>query len=348
MNKREIAILAATGVFLAGTLCFRATGTRASARLPGSCVAAVGRADYVGRLAAGTPMSLTVCLKLRNTEELEQFLADLQDPGSPVYHKYLTMEQFVARYSPAAADYQRVKDFLRTNGFRITDTWENRISIGATADAAAAERAFGATMNRYHYEGRDVYAAAEAPAIPYELSGIVDGVVGLDTIYQYHTNHQAIRIAPLARGHAAPSATHDYVSYGPPDFQAIYGLKIIAGRNDGKGQSVAVIWLPSNINKSELQEFWNKYGIAQSLSTVKVVGVGGSRRHSAGANGTVASRWLHSTHPVSRPSRARRQRGMGRMQKQRSQPAQGHMLHRLRCNAEWAPEGCAAVCYRRE
>lgn len=274
MKAKRIAAYAAAGLFLAGGVYVHTSRTRASAELPGSRIPGIERAEYLGRLAGDFSMDITLSLKLRNQDDLVQFLDDVQDPASPVYHKFLTMAQFVQRYSPGVEDYASALQFLRDRGFRITDTWENRITIGATASAEKVERAFGVSMNRYRYEGREVFAAAGTPMIPAELAGFVDNVMGLDTIYRYHTNHIARKLESPDGAVAAIPMTNGNPPYLPHEFQQIYGLNVEPGVNDGAGQHVAVVLWKSNINTNDLQNFWNTAGIAQSLSNVKVVGVG--------------------------------------------------------------------------
>src|ERR1017187_9717254 len=46
--------------------------------------------------------SIVVGLGLRNRDELERFLAEVQDPASPNYGQFLTPDEFNARYAPTA------------------------------------------------------------------------------------------------------------------------------------------------------------------------------------------------------------------------------------------------------
>ena len=273
MQRRKLLVDMALGVLLSTAMSFRVMKTNAKGMLPGSRITAVERAEYLGQLVGETPMDITISLKVHNQADLEQFLVDVQDPASPVYHRYLTMEQFVDRYSPRAGDYARVLEFLRHNGFTITDAWENRLTVGARASARAVENAFGVTMNRYRFEGREAYAAAETPSIPAALADAVDGIIGLDTMYRYHTN--SIRGEKVNK-RTFQTASNGKPPYGPPEFQSIYQLTVHAGVNDGTGQHVAVILWHSNINKTDLQNFWATWGIAQSINNVKVIGVGAS------------------------------------------------------------------------
>src|SRR5438046_702534 len=51
--------------------------------------------------------------------DLEQLLAAQQDPASPVYHQWLTPEDFGDRYGVSNSDYSKVEDWLRSPGFDV-------------------------------------------------------------------------------------------------------------------------------------------------------------------------------------------------------------------------------------
>ena len=45
-------------------------------------------------------MNVHVMLNLRNQSELQSLIKDIQDKNSPNYHKFLTKEQFAAKFAP--------------------------------------------------------------------------------------------------------------------------------------------------------------------------------------------------------------------------------------------------------
>ena len=64
---------------------------------------------FVEELEASTTVPLTFTLPLRNKEELEDLLQKIYDPSNEAYYqKYLTPEEFHARFSPSQKDYDKV------------------------------------------------------------------------------------------------------------------------------------------------------------------------------------------------------------------------------------------------
>ena len=50
-----------------------------------------------------------------------------QTPGSPDYRKWLTPEQFAARFAPDASSRQGATDWLQQQGFQVTGTARNGV-----------------------------------------------------------------------------------------------------------------------------------------------------------------------------------------------------------------------------
>src|SRR5581483_4572172 len=55
-------------------------------------------------LAADTPISVTIALALPALDEAEKLQQALYTPGDPQFHKFLTADQFVARFAPSGAE----------------------------------------------------------------------------------------------------------------------------------------------------------------------------------------------------------------------------------------------------
>ena len=93
---------------------------------PGSSVAATAAARDQGPVAIGDSLAMTVYLQPRDTEALERFDRALQDPGDRRFHRFLTLQSFVARYAPTDAQLATVEATLRQLGYTIPTTWRCR------------------------------------------------------------------------------------------------------------------------------------------------------------------------------------------------------------------------------
>ncbi|MGA2410266.1 MAG: protease pro-enzyme activation domain-containing protein, partial [Candidatus Binataceae bacterium] len=80
-------------------------------------------ADAVAQLtvpiAAARTLNMTAVLKLHNHDALEQLIREQQDTSSPIYHHWLTPEEFNQRFGPPQAAIDRVTQWLAGHGFAV-------------------------------------------------------------------------------------------------------------------------------------------------------------------------------------------------------------------------------------
>ncbi|MGD0345917.1 MAG: PASTA domain-containing protein [Terracidiphilus sp.] len=124
-----------------------------------------GHAPLVGRLPAAQSMRLTLVLPHRNEAELQALLKDLYDPSSPSYRKFLTVEEFTARFGPSQEDYDAVTRFAEANGLTVVGTSRNRMNVDVTGPVENVEAAFHVTMGTYQHptENRTFFAPDREP-----------------------------------------------------------------------------------------------------------------------------------------------------------------------------------------
>jgi subtilase family serine protease len=104
-----------------------------------------GQAAQVGLLPASQGMNMSIVLPLRNQSELTSLLQRLDDPTSPDYHHFLSVEQFTEQFGPTAEDYQAVVSFAQANGFSVTGTPANRLIVPLNGTVAQIDAAFNLT-----------------------------------------------------------------------------------------------------------------------------------------------------------------------------------------------------------
>jgi len=154
-----------------------------------------GQARSVGRLSATHSMRLDIVLPLRNQAELDNFLQDLYDPSSPSYRRFLTVQEFTARFGPSQKDYDAVIRFAKRNGFTVVGGSRDGMDVQLKGSVATIEKAFHVAMGVYQHptENRTFYAPDREPTIdlPFQLWHIS----GLDN---YSIPHPAIEHRDLS------------------------------------------------------------------------------------------------------------------------------------------------------
>ncbi|HYM83563.1 MAG TPA: S53 family peptidase [Candidatus Dormibacteraeota bacterium] len=190
----------------------------------------------------------------------------VSDPHSASYGHYLTPAQFRARFSPPQPSVNAVTSWLRAQGFTVDYVPRNNHYVSAEGTVAQAAAAFGTTFGLYAYQGDVLLSPSSDLTIPASLSGVVEGVVGLDdTAALVHTDHVVADAPPSAGFRNAPpladwfgQLTSPYAfpagytadpaglgavpwtvkGYTPAQIKGVYG---IPSQYDGNGQTVAII-----------------------------------------------------------------------------------------------------------
>ena len=190
--------------------------------------------------------------------DLEKSLAEMGDPGSPNYHKYLTPKQFGQRYGMSSNDLDKITAWLTSQGFTNIKVVTSRNQISFDGTVGQVESAFAVEMHHYLVDGVVHLANAGDPMIPPALAGVVASVIGLNSF------------APKPRVKAISHLT-SYVTGNhfltPGDFAAIYGLGSL---NDGTGQKIAVVG-QSAVSTTDLNNFRSRANLPPSTVTMTLV-----------------------------------------------------------------------------
>lgn len=147
-----------------------------------------GAATPLGPLAPFTTLHLVFGLTPPKLAEEEQFLKELQDPKSPNFHKYLTADEWNARFAPSAEDEQAVVDWAEGNGLTVTGHFKNRLILDVDGSSQNVEKALAVKMNNYQLAGTIEFSNDRDPVIPSQLANIVHSMAGLNSIQRLHTS----------------------------------------------------------------------------------------------------------------------------------------------------------------
>ncbi|MEM4878174.1 MAG: protease pro-enzyme activation domain-containing protein, partial [Thermoplasmata archaeon] len=67
-----------------------------------------------------TKIDISIALKIRNEQQLDTFLSQVENINSPMFHKFLTKEQFVQLYSPTNYGFNVVYTYFKSQWSDIT------------------------------------------------------------------------------------------------------------------------------------------------------------------------------------------------------------------------------------
>ncbi len=109
-----------------------------------------GTAVRVSHYNPDQKLRLALAVHPPHMDEEEQFIKELVTKGSPNFHKFLTLDQWNARFAPSAEDEQAVVDWAPESvGLTVTKRYSDRLIVDVEGTAGTIEKAFGVTINNY-------------------------------------------------------------------------------------------------------------------------------------------------------------------------------------------------------
>ena len=248
-----------------------------------------------GSLAAqpdAAPISVTLALRMANLDEAESLLKSLHTPGDPQFHKFLTADQFVARFAPAQTEVARVVSALAKYGLTAERTSATTLKV--TGEPVAMERAFAVSLHAYEVPAHDsvvsyTYRAPLAPAtIPAEISASVSAVAGFDTQPHFHPFHRSV-----VRQMARPASATVKATGNPPQFWTVLDMAhyydvdpLYNRRLSGKGRTVGIVTLAS-FTLSDAFTYWSALGLTVNPDRIQIVNVDGGPGAPSDASGSL-------------------------------------------------------------
>ena len=219
---------------------------RAPRPYPTRSMAAPQDMGAVTAQTAGTTLTVTLPLKLRDEAGAEALLKSVSEPGSARFHQFLTPAQFKAEFAQSDADVSAAIAYLASLG--LTSERVGATSLEVTGTASALQRAFQVSLHRYEVPARadapsfTFRAPTSAAKIPAEISSVVAGVVGLSTRPML-APHYMQRSANLERAHETSQSSGLINEFGSLDGRGfLQVLQRFAARREKYHRRPAAPW----------------------------------------------------------------------------------------------------------
>jgi hypothetical protein len=144
----------------------------------------LAQAKYDQGAAPGTMETGRIMLVLKRSDvqenALKQYIADLQNPNSPNYRKWLTPTQIGSRYGISDTDLNAVTGWLESQGFTVEKVPAARTFIIFSGNMAQIQQAFNTVIHRYLVNGEMHLANSADPQIPAALAPVIAGISRLN------------------------------------------------------------------------------------------------------------------------------------------------------------------------
>ena len=215
-------------------------------------------------------VALTFQLSASQQADLQELLREQQDRSSPNYHRWLTPEQYAARFGMTSNDLSKVSSWLQSQGLMVNGVSRSRNEISFSGSVGQVEYALRTELHRYSINGEQHMANSSDVSLPDAFAGEVLGVRGLN---DFHPKPRLRTVSPRFTSNA--SGNHFVI---PADFATLYG---IPSNVDGTGQTIAVIG-QTLIRTTDIDAFRSAAGLPARTSAnfqqIQVPGTGTALR----------------------------------------------------------------------
>jgi subtilase family serine protease len=219
-----------------------------------SVSASAAGADVGTRAAeASEPVRFDLFFPSRDPAGLQQLLHDQQIPGTADYQRWLTPDQFTARFGADPATVARAEAALARSGVRVEGHFAQGLHVATTAGAMQAQ--LGTALDHVTASnGRDTLVTRSPIALPPEVQA--EGAL-------------AVPLLPIRRqvhsqriNHAVPENRNSPTGgYWFSDLKQAYDAPSIQSAN-GDGRTIAIL-MASDVLDSDMEAYFGHEGLAE-------------------------------------------------------------------------------------
>ena len=191
----------------------------------------------------------------------------------PAQRQHLSRAQFASSHGARPADIKKIRAFAAQNKLKVVEVSRPRRSVLLGGSVAAFSHAFGVALNNYEHSTGTSRMRSGVIQIPATLSGIIEGVFGLDNRPQAKPH---FRIRKQSQNSVAPAQSSS-ASYNAPQVAQAYDFP--AGTN-GSGQTIGILELSGGYRSTDLATYFKNLSIA--APTVTAVSVDGATNSPTG------------------------------------------------------------------
>ena len=229
--------------------------------------------------------SLVFNLSPEQHAALQALLREQLDRSSTKFHKWLTPDQYAARFGMTQSDLAQVTAWLQAEGFKVNGISRSSTKISFSGTAGQIESAFRTEIHHYRVNGELHFANATDLSVPEAFAGTVLAVGNLADLRPKPKSGRALQASSLQARSSnvgsshptsnqspatlSPHYTNNNTGYhylAPADFATIYDLNpLYTAGLDGTGQSIAIMG-QSAIYTSDIVNFRAAAGLPALIS----------------------------------------------------------------------------------
>ncbi len=227
-------------------------------------------------------VSLTIVLQEHDPGEIERIADSVSDPKSLEYGRYLTQDESRSLVMLPPHEHKAVVDWVESQGMRVIEAaGTNPQLLFVQTTRTQILEAFGAGLQRWLEKDPEIRTSGLQLRLPKNIAGYIQKIGGIPGergqfgavhIPEFAGAGNEIPSAelpagvPAERSPSSPPASVAGVT--PADIRDIYGFP---SEWDGSGETVALLAFGGDLDRYDLNTFWQAHGITRpKVSTVRV------------------------------------------------------------------------------
>jgi len=236
----------------------------------------VNKSTLVAPVDGSKEISVLFGLPSADPAGLTAFVKHVSTSGDPLFHQYLTAEEFAAKFGGNQADYDELKAWAAANGLQVSQESRSRLILTLRGNVSLIQKLFQTQLNTYTAaDGSTFYSAASQVTVPAEIAARVCAVVGLTSgkpIASMAKAGNVIGEEPVAKSAVTlpntSGGTGPGGSYSCTDLRTVYSIPPW-GALDKKGQTVAV-FEQGYYHPSDVEKYFKTFNVGQNTKLTVV------------------------------------------------------------------------------
>ncbi|MGA8940978.1 MAG: protease pro-enzyme activation domain-containing protein [Acidobacteriaceae bacterium] len=208
-------------------------------------------------------ISLVFSRSVAQQSALDALVAAQQNPASPLYHQWITPDQYAAQFGAADSDIAAAETWLEQQGFSVDSVSRSHNRIFFSGNASQVAAAFGALLHYYLTPATALQPATThfAPSADLTLpAALSSAVLAVGNLSNFHLIPHIVRRSPAQPRFTSSQTGNHYLT--PGDLATIYDITPAYDSGfTGSNQAIAVVG-QSAVNLSDITNFQNAVGIA--------------------------------------------------------------------------------------
>lgn len=234
-----------------------------------------------GPVAGTNIQKASVTLKLRNQQQLVDYVKSTSNPKSANFHKFLTVNQFKNIYSPLPSAVTNVINDLKAHGLTVSRVSANNLVVQTTGKVSDLNKYFATSLHRF-VDGQVSYIApVRTPSAPAHIAPTVSGINGLSTkrlgpskFVQRPAFLGTNRISgPKLKPHSTASGVPGLFTVG--DVVQLYQVQPLYDQGFlGQGKTIGIVTL-ATFDPNDAYAYWNGIGLSVPANRITLIDIDG-------------------------------------------------------------------------